>query len=86
MVVDAKRIKRQIQAESELHIRFGDGKIYAFLLREIFNNDAQLTRAFLLSDDGGYTEEQVDRLQAEKQTHQKQYLNKQKLLTGLQAF
>ena len=86
MVVDTKRIKKQIQAESELHLRFGDGKIYNFVLKEIFNNDLQLTRLFLLSDDGGYTEEQLDRLQAQKQTHHKIYFNRQKLQSGLRAF
>ncbi len=81
---DPKKIKKQIQAEQEMHSKFGPGKIWSFILSEIFNNDVDLAKEFMLSNDGGYEPEELNRVIREKHTHKNKY--NEKLQSGLRAF
>jgi hypothetical protein len=80
---DCKRIKKQIQAESELYIKFGPSKIWSFILEEIFNNDTRKAIAFMLSPEGGFTLTEVTRIISQKETHKNIYMKK--LICGLEA-
>ena len=74
MKYDPERIKKQIQAETELHERFGPGKIWSFILREIFHNDTAGAKEFMLSPAGGYDLDEIDRIVRQKQTRENLHL------------
>ena len=73
MTYDPIRIKKQIQAESELYDKFGPGKIWSFILREIFKNDTIGAKEFMLSDEGGFDPHEINRIVQQKQTHKEIY-------------
>jgi len=57
------RIKRQIEAEIEVHKRdFSDIKIYTFLVKELVKGDTDAADQFMLSPDGGYTPGQLNEI------------------------
>ena len=62
MKYDPIRIKKQIQAESELYDQFGPGRIWSFLVREIFKNDTVRAKEFMLSAAGGFDASEVERI------------------------
>jgi hypothetical protein len=76
MNYDHKKIKKQIQAESELYIKFGPGKIWSFILKEIFHNDTEGAKTFMLSAAGGFALPEVNRIVQQKKTHNKIYSSK----------
>ena len=80
---DYKKIKKQIQAEAELHETFGDEKIITFCMREIFHGNLEDMIEFLTSDDGGFEEDEIERAINKIHHNQKNYYKK--LKTGLQV-
>lgn len=84
MTYDPKKVKKQIQAESELHRKFGTGKLWSFLIQEIFHGDEECAKEFLLSDEGGFELSEIDRVIEQKQTHKNIYANG--LTCGLEAY
>lgn len=73
---DPQKIKIQIQTEASIHKRFGPGSILSFLLREVFNNNYQKAREFMVSDQGGFEPSEVDRLINEKLSHKDNYMER----------
>ena len=84
MNVDPKRVKKQVQAEAQCHKRWGAVKTWAFLLSEIFRNDIESAKEFMISDDGGFTEKEVERIVKENKRMQQSYNNK--LIRRVEAF
>ena len=67
MKYDYQKIKKQVQAEADLYVKFGNTNIWSFILKEIFNNDTiRATKFMLSSEGGGYTENQLKRIIDEK--------------------
>ena len=62
MNLDPKVVKKQVLAEAQLHKRWGAEKTWNFLLIEIFGYDEKAAKDFMLSEDGGYTKKQVQRI------------------------
>jgi hypothetical protein len=73
MIYDPNRIKRQIQAEAELHDRFGPGKIWTFIVKEIFKNDTESAKKFMLSSAGGFEASEVERILQKNETYKSLY-------------
>lgn len=73
MTYDPKRVKMQIQAEAVIHKKFGPGKVWTFILREIFHGDEETAKEFMLSDEGGFESCEIERIIEQKQTHRKMY-------------
>lgn len=84
MQIDPKRIKKQIQAEAQLHSRWGAVKTWSFVLREIFRNDIKAAKEFMISEDGGFEKSEIERIIKKRQINQKLYDNK--LYSGAEAF
>jgi len=84
MTYDPKKVKRQIQAESEIHVKFGPGKLWSFIVNEIFHNDEETAKEFLLSDEGGFDPSEIKRMTEQKQTHKEMY--NRKLECGVGVF
>jgi len=70
---DPSRIKKQIQAEAELYEKFGPGKIWSFIMEEIFKNDTAGAKEFMLSAAGGFDVNELNRIEQQKQTHKETY-------------
>ena len=82
---DNKKIKKQIIAEADLYVKFGPCKIWSFILLEVFHNDVDAAKEFMLSPvGGGYTENQLRRIITEKNRLNESY--KQKLSCVPEAF
>jgi|GEM_PF-6430282 len=80
MNLDPKVIKKQIQAEAQLHPDWGLTKLWIFVLEEIFQYDISSAKEFMTSEHGGFTEKQIDRVVSQRKLQKK--LWNQKLYTG----
>ncbi len=69
-MTDLQKIKLKVDAEMELYSNPGDHTIYSFILNGIFYGDETKTDKFMLSDEGGYTERQLDRIKKQKKHFQ----------------
>lgn len=76
MKYDNKRIKKQIQAESSLYSKFGPVRVWSFILTNIFQENIEAAKEFMLSQDGGYSEKELNRIIAQKEMHHKMYIEK----------
>ena len=74
MKYNRERIKKQIQAEIELHDRFGPGRIWSFILKEIFHNNTLEAKNFMLSPAGGFDIDEVNRIERQQQTREDLHL------------
>lgn len=75
MEYDYQKIKKQIQAESDIQTRFGPGKIWDFLLQEIFKNDTRKAIQFMLSPEGGFSLSDIKKIEQRKRAS-REYYNK----------
>lgn len=80
MKYDQDRIKKQIQAEADMYEHFGPGRIWYFLVREIFRNDTESAREFMLSKAGGFNAAEINRIVSQKETNKTIY-NKERIYT-----
>lgn len=71
MKYDFNRIKKQVTAEANLYISFSPYRIFSFLSKEIFKNDINKTKEFLLSDAGGFGIQEVRKLELHHQLNEK---------------
>lgn len=83
-VYDHKKIKKQIIAESELHNKFGDGKLISFCMNEIFDHNINDLIEFLTSEDGGYDQIEIKKALNKIRLDKNRY--RLKLKSGLRAF
>lgn len=84
MNLDPKRVKKQVQAEAQCHSRWGAVKTWTFLISEIFVNDIQSAKEFMLSEHGGYDKKEIDRIISKRQVNKKLYTKK--LYSRAEAF
>ncbi|MDA3860354.1 MAG: hypothetical protein PF445_03925 [Melioribacteraceae bacterium] len=68
MNYDPDRIKQQIQAEADLYPKFGPGRIWQFVVRDIFKNDTAAAKEFLLSPAGGFDESEIEKIVQKQET------------------
>lgn len=79
---DFKKTKSLVIAEASIRKRFGTESIIDFLLTEVYRNDEERTKRFLLSSEGGFEQKEVDRV-FYKRHHR--FIKKQELYYGIEA-
>jgi len=81
---DPKIIKKQIQAEAQLHPNWGLTNLWIFVAEEIFQNDINTAKDFMTSEHGGFTEKQIERIVRQRNIQKK--LWEKKLYSRAEAF
>lgn len=71
MKYDFCRVKKQVLAESDLYNYFSPYRLFSFLINEIFRNDIDSIKEFMLSEAGGFELQEVNKVVLHHQLNNK---------------